>query len=47
MKIKMTGSLSGWLIPATYACNECGYVGTIVLEVDDEDRPKEKMRGTV
>lgn len=36
MKIKMQGSLSGWLLPPMYACKECGYVGHLVLELEEE-----------
>jgi hypothetical protein len=40
MKIRMTGSLSGWLTPATYTCDECGYVGSIILEVGETAEAK-------
>jgi predicted RNA-binding Zn-ribbon protein involved in translation (DUF1610 family) len=36
MKLKQQGSLSGWLLPPVYACEECGYVGLVVLELEDE-----------
>jgi predicted RNA-binding Zn-ribbon protein involved in translation (DUF1610 family) len=36
VKIKPTGSLSGWMTPAVYACLECGYVGSIILEIEPE-----------
>ena len=36
MKIKMHGSLSGWLLPPIHACEECGYVGHLVLELERE-----------
>lgn len=40
VKIKMQGSLSGWLLPPKYACGECGYVGQIVLELEEENQKK-------
>ena len=27
--------VSGWLTPALYACEDCGYVGRLVLELGD------------
>jgi predicted RNA-binding Zn-ribbon protein involved in translation (DUF1610 family) len=42
MKLKQQGSLSGWLLPAVYRCEECGYVGQVVLERDDEGKGPEK-----
>ena len=35
MKIQQRGSLGGWLLPADYACAECGYVGKLVLELEE------------
>jgi len=36
MKIKQQGSLNGWLLPPVYACEQCGYVGRLVLELEEE-----------
>ena len=33
-RIKPIG-VSGWLTPALYECEDCGYVGRIVLEISD------------
>jgi predicted RNA-binding Zn-ribbon protein involved in translation (DUF1610 family) len=43
VNIKIRGSLSGWLLPAVYSCEQCGYSGSLVLELeeaseDEEDR---------
>jgi len=43
MKIRQSGSLSGWLLPPTYSCGECGYVGKLVLELEEDD-PESKER---
>lgn len=40
VKIRLQGSLSGWLLPPTYACQECGYVGHLVLELEEEREDK-------
>jgi predicted RNA-binding Zn-ribbon protein involved in translation (DUF1610 family) len=43
MKIKQQGSLSGWLLPPVYACADCGYVGGIVLELEEANNISKKM----
>jgi len=41
-KIKLTSSLSYFLTPKQYYCEECGYVGTVVMELEkDEEEKKE------
>jgi predicted RNA-binding Zn-ribbon protein involved in translation (DUF1610 family) len=42
MKVKQQGSLSSWLLPAVYACEDCGYVGRVVLEREDEGEGSQK-----
>jgi len=40
VRIRLQGSLSGWLLPPVYSCPQCGYVGRLVLElekVEEED----------
>jgi len=37
VRIKQQGSLNGWLLPPMYACQQCGYVGNLVLELESED----------
>lgn len=39
-RIRQHGSLNGWLFPAVYVCEDCGYSGKLVLELDvaNEDR---------
>jgi len=27
---------TGWLLPSTYMCKDCGYIGHLVVEVDEE-----------
>jgi len=44
MKVKQQGSLNGWLMPAVYACEECGYVGGIVLELDEESDDQNNLK---
>jgi predicted RNA-binding Zn-ribbon protein involved in translation (DUF1610 family) len=42
MRIRVEGSLSGWLLPPLYSCEECGYSGRLVLEVEESDLSREK-----
>ena len=42
LKIRPAGSLSGWMTPPVYACQECGYVGTVILEIEPENEEDEK-----
>ena len=37
-RIRQHGSLNGWLLPAVYKCEDCGYVGKLVLELDAAGR---------
>ena len=41
VRLRFQGSLGGWLLPPTYSCEDCGYVGTIVLELDESDLRQE------
>jgi len=36
-KIRLTSSLAVWLTPKQYYCEDCGYVGTIVMELEKEE----------
>jgi transcription elongation factor Elf1 len=35
-KINLTTSLAIWLTPKQYFCENCGYVGTVVMELEKE-----------
>ncbi|MEM3704215.1 MAG: hypothetical protein QXX79_07365 [Candidatus Bathyarchaeia archaeon] len=35
-KIHLSSSLDYWLTPQKYICENCGYVGPIVMEVEKE-----------
>jgi hypothetical protein len=30
--LREVGTLSGWLVPPSYACAKCGYAGAIAVE---------------
>ena len=48
-KIALSSSLDVWLTPKQYYCEECGYLGMIVMELEkeeidsDKEDKKEKM----
>jgi predicted RNA-binding Zn-ribbon protein involved in translation (DUF1610 family) len=35
-KIHLSSSLDYWLTPKKYVCENCGYVGPIVMEIEKE-----------
>jgi hypothetical protein len=44
-KIHLTSSLAIWLTPKQYFCEECGYVGIIVMELEkDDSQPEEETK---
>ena len=36
-KIHLSSSLDYWLTPKKYVCENCGYVGQIVMELEKEE----------
>jgi len=36
-KLSLYSSLDLWLTPQKYICTECGYVGSIVMELEKEE----------
>lgn len=42
VRIRQRGSLSGWLLPPVYACLQCGYVGSLVVELEETEREEEE-----
>jgi transposase-like protein len=43
-EIKLSSSLDYWLTPQKYICQKCGYVGSVVMELeeDNEEENEEK-----
>lgn len=35
--IRLSSKFDAWLMPRRYVCDDCGYIGPIILEVDEED----------
>jgi predicted RNA-binding Zn-ribbon protein involved in translation (DUF1610 family) len=36
-KIHLSSSLDYWLTPIKYVCDNCGYVGPIIMELEKEE----------
>jgi len=41
-KIALSSSLSIWLTPQEYYCENCGYLGIIVMELEKEDEEEKE-----
>jgi predicted RNA-binding Zn-ribbon protein involved in translation (DUF1610 family) len=41
VRIRFHDSLGGWLLPPVYSCEDCGYVGRVVIELEESDLSKE------
>jgi len=39
-KLCLSSSLDYWLTPQKYICGECGYVGSVVMELEKEEEEK-------
>jgi len=36
-KIRLSSSLDYWLTPKKYLCENCGYIGPIIMELEKEE----------
>jgi hypothetical protein len=43
-KIVLSSSLAVWLTPKQYYCEECGYLGIIVMELEKEEPETENKK---
>jgi transcription elongation factor Elf1 len=39
-KLSLSSSLDYWLTPQKYVCSECGYRGTVFMELEKEEETK-------
>ncbi len=37
-RINLSNSLEIWLLPKKYLCENCGYIGPIVMELEKEEK---------
>ncbi|MBS7621094.1 hypothetical protein KEJ32_03135 [Candidatus Bathyarchaeota archaeon] len=40
-RIHLSSSLNYWLTPKKYVCEDCGYIGPIVMEIEKEENERE------
>ncbi|MCW3994611.1 MAG: hypothetical protein NWE98_00470 [Candidatus Bathyarchaeota archaeon] len=45
-KIQLNSSLAVWLTPKQYYCPECGYIGTIVMELEEDPQTNQEKTET-
>jgi hypothetical protein len=36
-KLRLSSSLDYWLTPQKYFCSECGYIGSVFMELEKEE----------
>ena len=41
LNISKSSGMDGWLLPPLYVCNDCAYVGRLVLEIEAQDNARE------
>jgi ribosomal protein S27AE len=39
-KLRLFSSLDYWLTPQRYFCGECGYMGSVFMELEKEEKEK-------
>ncbi|MEM2912786.1 MAG: hypothetical protein QXR06_00425 [Candidatus Bathyarchaeia archaeon] len=44
LNIQLSSKFDAWLMPKRYVCEDCGYVGPLVLEIDKEDQKNKKRK---
>jgi C4-type Zn-finger protein len=40
--LRLSSKFDIWLTPEQYVCENCGYKGPIVMEIDEEERPERR-----
>lgn len=43
-KIQLSSSLDVWLTPKQYYCENCGYLGIVVMELEPEQEGQDKEK---
>ncbi len=43
-KINLSSSFDVWLMPQKYYCQNCGYVGPIVMELEKDDETEKENK---
>lgn len=42
LRVGRSTGMDGWMLPPLYLCNECGYAGRLVVEIDRESLSRKK-----
>jgi len=42
VNIKLSSKFDAWLMPKQYVCYDCGYVGPVILELEEDKENKSK-----
>jgi len=42
-KLALSSSLDYWLLPQQYHCEECGYTGTVFMEIEKTEENEETL----
>jgi transposase-like protein len=40
-KLRLSSSFDYWLTPQKYICSDCGYMGSVFMELEKEEKEKE------
>ena len=43
-KLRLSSRFDSWLIPVRYVCEDCGYKGPIIMEMEKEEPSAEQKR---
>jgi len=43
-KLRLSSSFDVWLTPEQYVCENCGYKGPVVMEVEDKEENSHKTK---
>jgi len=41
-RLRLSSRMDTWLTPTRYVCEDCGYIGPIVMEIEKEQLKKRK-----
>ncbi len=41
-RLRLSSSLDYWLLPQKYICSDCGYMGSVFMELEKEEENEEK-----
>jgi len=42
VNIRLSSKLDAWLTPTRYLCSDCGYMGPVIMEVEESERAEKK-----